>query len=226
MGWLKGLGAAIAPFNPLLGGIAAVGGALIGNRANRNMARDQMRFQERMSGSAAQRSVEDFRAAGLNPGLAYGTTASTPMGSRAEQEDVMGRGLSTALNVKQAQAQIAATAASADKASSEAELNRFEIAKQGSTDGGTPGGQPLWRMQRDQLIRDLQQRAGMQPHELRSVKAAADMAELGVQLRKLDLPKAQVDAAFYKRFGIAIPTVGLLGSGAKAAADLSRVFKR
>lgn len=52
------------------------------NKANIQIAQDQMDFQERMSGTAYSRAMDDMRTAGLNPILAYKQGgASAPYGA-------------------------------------------------------------------------------------------------------------------------------------------------
>jgi len=66
----------------IIGGLGSFFGAKSQNKANKAIAREQMAFQERMSNTAYQRSMDDMRSAGLNPILAYKTGgASTPSGA-------------------------------------------------------------------------------------------------------------------------------------------------
>lgn len=50
---------------------------------NMNEAQKNRDFQAQMSNTAYQRAVSDLKSAGLNPALAFGSSASTPSGSVA-----------------------------------------------------------------------------------------------------------------------------------------------
>ena len=66
----------------LVSGLFGLGGQVLANKEARKATTRQMAFQERMSSSAYQRSMEDMRKAGLNPMLAYKAGgASSPGGS-------------------------------------------------------------------------------------------------------------------------------------------------
>jgi len=86
-------------------GILTGAGSWKTNYENRQLARQQMAFQERMSSTAYQRAVGDARAAGLNPALMYSQGgASSPVGASAHMENAVGAGVS-AYQQARAQAQ-------------------------------------------------------------------------------------------------------------------------
>lgn len=83
-------------------GISAIGNLIGGssvNATNRQIAREQMQFQERMSNTAYQRATADMRAAGINPALAYMQGgASTPGGASATMENALGEAASSGVS--------------------------------------------------------------------------------------------------------------------------------
>jgi len=103
---------------PIIGGMFGMYGQNQANAANaaqsdknvasqKDMMREQMAFQDRMSSSAYQRSTEDMRKAGLNPMLAFSQGgASTPSGSSGSgaqatmgnEMSAMGSGISSAVS--------------------------------------------------------------------------------------------------------------------------------
>lgn len=110
MGFLSSVGKAISSgFNTaksvLSGGVGdlagSLGGSLITGAFNAKSAKDQMKFQERMSNTSYQRAVADMRKAGINPILAASRGgASSPGGAGYSYPD-MGQAVQTASSARQ-----------------------------------------------------------------------------------------------------------------------------
>jgi len=103
MGFLKKLWK-----NTPIGAVVSAFGQHSANKQNRQMSREQMAFQERMSNTAVQRRMADLKKAGINPILAAQYDASSPAGSMAMAGNVGAaategaqKGAMTALQIQQ-----------------------------------------------------------------------------------------------------------------------------
>lgn len=182
-------------------GILGAGGQIQTNAANRAMAREQMNFQERMSSTAAQRSVADFRAAGLNPALAYENVASSPGGASATMGNAVSSGQSAATGFTQLQMQRQQNLA--DLALKKAQAGAATASADASTEEARLKGQ-LWDFNHD-----------MNPHLL-GVQAAEAL------LRQYLLPGAKNTAEFDRNLGQIRP--GL--SAAKTLSEILKMWRR
>lgn len=122
--------------NPGVGAAMGAVGSYLGtqsaNKANREMAQNQMDFQKNMSDTSYQRGVADLKKAGLNPMLAYTQGgASTPMGATATMENALGNATNsafqsamTAQQVRNNQANLQLTGAQIESTEAEANYKR------------------------------------------------------------------------------------------------------
>lgn len=134
------------------GMVAGAIGGLLGqahnNREQRQMMREQMNFQERMSNTAVRRAVQDYIAAGLNPALAYERGASSPAGSTVALGNTLQAGISNAMQVRQMQQSLATQKAQEYQAVQSGNLSNATAAK-------TKAEEDLTRKQIEKLEQEL-----------------------------------------------------------------------
>lgn len=98
-------------FSGVASALGSIGSSLIGASS----VRDQMRFQERMSNTAYQRSMSDMKKAGLNPILAGQVGgASTPQGASFTPDNAIETGLHSARQSALNKAEVEQVKASTD----------------------------------------------------------------------------------------------------------------
>mgnify|MGYP000188138835 CR=1 FL=1 len=86
---------------------ASIVGGIMQTEAQKQIAADQMDFQQQMSSTAYQRSMADMRLAGLNPILAYQQGgASTPHGAGFNPPNILGDAASSAMQAMRTEADL------------------------------------------------------------------------------------------------------------------------
>jgi hypothetical protein len=119
----------LALIQPFLGGlVSAVAGGVVSSALGQRSANKQMDFQERMSNTSYQRAMEDMKAAGLNPMLAYQQGgASTPGGASTGAPNVDIGGQQASLNsAKVAKQQEKNVKAQTDNSAAQARISKAE----------------------------------------------------------------------------------------------------
>lgn len=212
-------------------GLLGAGGQIATNNANRDMAREQMQFQREMSNTSAQRSVADYKAAGLNPALAYERGASSPGGASAVIGNVAEKGISSAMdarmaaaNIKTAEANAKAAEANAAKAQADAERTRKlqpeelnQLISNARLAEITKNAAQL----RFNAGYDLEEQRG----RIASLGANTEKAATEALLAKLLIPGARASADLDEKLGVYGPLIKFILGNAKSATSIIQGIK-
>lgn len=172
-------------------GLFSAGGRIWSNDQARQNANRQMAFQERMSSTAAQRAVEDYRRAGLNPALAYDRPASSPGGAMSVPEDPITPAISSGQAARRLYAELDLLQQQAEKTRHERREAEVRARIASNTE------EERYRTE----IAELRGRQNAVQPNLELVQAQKAMLEVQRMIASGELPEAQARAELAKRMG-------------------------
>lgn len=220
------------------GGLSGAG-QWLSNAQQAGMSREQMAFQERMSNTSWQRAVKDMKKAGINPMLAVsrGGGASTPSGAQTTVGNVGEKAASGAMSALQTLAQTQQIEAQTRLTGAQTKGTQAttDVTREGLLSQPGLGGPEIQKMVGGTADKPVQLSliAAKMLADIRTSTAGATKTEAETlvtrvleDLRKAEIPQAEMMAKFYKAVDDFYPWLKTAIPGIQGLINIIQRFRR